>query len=292
MCRQLRSVKKVVVGRLRWVGIALVIVWSIGPVYWALNTSVMTNYQATSISAPLLDVHPDGVPYRVMLGLGATPVYAPGASGGIEQSFLNSSIESIGAMLLSVVLAVFGAYAFAQLRFRLKPMLFYLILVTLALPTYATLLPLYRLMADSGLINTYLGIVLVFTAGQLPLAMWIIYNTFLSIPQSVAEAAVVDGASPTRALLSVALPIAAPGVAATAIICFLFSWGQFLFPLVLSNSASTEPVTLWLASVQTHGTAPFNIINAGAILSIALPVALVVVAHRWIMEGIATGSVR
>ena len=141
-------------------------------------------------------------------------------------------------MVVTVVIAVFAAYAFARLQFRFKRTIFVSVLATLLLPAYATLIPLYRIMASLGLVNTYLAVILVYVSGFLPLAIWILYNYFNSIPRELEEAAFVDGASPMRALLRVVVPVAMPGIAAAAIISFLLGWAQFLFPLVLTTDLS------------------------------------------------------
>ena len=107
----------------------------------------------------------------------------------------------------------------------------------LLLPAYATLIPLYRIMSGLGLVNTYLAVILVYTSGFLPLATWLLYNYFSSVPRSLEEAAFVDGASWLRALTRIVIPVAAPGIAAAAIITFLLGWAQFLFPLVLTSDA-------------------------------------------------------
>jgi multiple sugar transport system permease protein len=248
----------------------------------------MSNLQALSTKAPFLELHPNPVGYQAIFGSGPDVTQA---NGGIATSLINSVVESGGAMIMTIIIAVFGAYAFARLRFRLKPVLFYGILFTLALPTYATLIPLYKIMIDLHGVNTYWGIIVVFASGLLPLSMWIIYNTFLTIPAAIEEAALVDGAGTLQTFFRIALPIAAPGIAASAIIAFLFAWGQFIFPLVLSNNNATEPLTVWMSSLQTREP-PYNIINAAALISVAVPTLLVVGVHRWIVQGIVAGSVK
>ena len=161
------------------------------------------------------------------------------AAGGVGNQFwrslLNSTIESGLAMVLTVVIALFAAYAFARLEFRGKRVILIAVLATLLLPVYATLIPLYRIMSNVHLVNTYLGIILVYTSGFLPLAIWIMYNYFASVPRELEEAAFVDGATPVIALWRVMIPVSLPGIAATAIIVFLLGWAQFIFPLVLEQ---------------------------------------------------------
>jgi multiple sugar transport system permease protein len=195
-------------------------------------------------------------------------------------------------MILTIVIAVFAAYAFARLQFRFKRTIFVSVLATLLLPAYATLIPLYRIMADLGLVNTYLAVVLVYVSGFLPLAIWILYNYFNTIPRELEEAAFVDGASPMRALLRVVIPVAMPGIAAAAIIAFLLGWAQFLFPLILTTDLSTQPVTVIVAALNQQRIEPFTLLMACGVIASAVPGVLALVLNRYIVQGITAGSIK
>jgi ABC-type glycerol-3-phosphate transport system permease component len=272
----------------RAIGLVLVVVWSLFPVYWALKTSLSTNAAAQQTPAQLFVTHPTIVGYEALFGSGPE---SADAAGGIARSLVNIVVETTGATVLTMVIAVLAAYAFARLRFRLKTATFYAVIATLTLPVYATLIPLYRIMTDVGLVNTYLGIVLVYASGFLPLALWIMYNVFLSLPVSMEEAAHIDGASTMQTFVRIVLPTARPGIAATAIVTFLFGWGQFIFPLVLSSSSSTQPLTVLLAAIDSRNV-PFAIINAAAIVAVGIPAVIVFFLNRWIVSGITTGSTK
>ncbi|MHB1782177.1 MAG: carbohydrate ABC transporter permease [Acidimicrobiales bacterium] len=269
-------------------GLIVVCVWSLFPIYWALKTSLSTNGAAQSSPVQLLPFHPVFASYQALFGAGPE---SSDAAGGIGQSLINITVETVGATILTLVIAVFAAYAFARLRFRFKGALFYVVIATLTLPVYATLIPIYRIMSDLGLVNTYIGIIFVYTSGFLPLALWIMYNVFLALPASIEEAAFIDGASRMQAFRKVVLPTARPGIAATAIVTFLFGWGQFIFPLVLSSSSSTEPLTVLLAAIDSRNV-PYTIINAAAMVAVAIPALIVFFLNRWIVTGITAGSVK
>lgn len=267
----------------------LVAVWSLFPVYWALKTSFSTNLAAQSSPVQWFPLHPTVANYEAVFGRGPESQLA---AGGITRALLNTVIETGSATILIVLISVMGAYSFARLRFRMRGPLLLVVIATLMLPAYATLIPIYRLMADLQLINTYFGIVLVFVSGFLPLAMWIMYNVFNVIPRSMEEAAVIDGASTLQTFVRVVLPVVLPGIAATAIVSFLFAWGGFLFPLVLSSGAASEPLTVVLSALNNRGNIPYTIINAAAIVTISIPVMIVIFLNRWIVTGITAGSSR
>jgi multiple sugar transport system permease protein len=279
-------------GRWGWtraVGIALLLIWSLFPVYWALNTSLMTNSQAESSPPSFFPTHFVFSNYAAVFGFGPS---SASTAGGIGRALLNSSIESLGATIVTLIIAVVGAYAFARLRFRLRGPLFYVVLATLTLPVYATLIPIYTIMSKLHLLNTYTGIILVYTSGFLPLAMWIMYNMFQALPASIEEAAAIDGATTLQIFRRIVLPIVRPGMAAAAIITFLFGWGQFIFPLVLGSTNSTQPLTVGLSALAGRHVVPYTIINAGAIVAIAVPALIVFFLNRFIVSGIVAGSVK
>ena len=267
--------------------IALILLWSAFPVYWALNTSFTTLNGAQSVPAHFVPRPLTANAYHTLLSSGAG-----GVGNQFWRSFLNATIESTLATILTVVIALFSAYAFARLEFRGKTVILYTLLATLLLPVYATLIPLYRILSNVHLVNTYLGIVLVYTSGFLPLAIWIMYNYFSSVPRELEEAAFVDGATPVVALLRVMIPVSAPGVAATAIIVFLLGWAQFIFPLVLSSDLSTQPLTVVVAALYGQRIVPFNLLNAIGVLAAALPAIIALVLNRYIVQGVMAGSIK
>jgi multiple sugar transport system permease protein len=280
-------------GPVRWLGrvtaIGVILLWSLFPVYWALNTSLTTLSAADSAPSHYLPSPLVGTSYQQILGAGSS---AYGISAELGRSLLNSAIESGVAMVVTVVIAVFAAYAFARMNFRFKRTIFVSVLATLLLPAYATLIPLYRIMASIHLVNTYLAVILVYVSGFLPLAIWILYNYFNSIPKELEEAAFVDGASPVRALLWVIVPVAMPGIAAAAIISFLLGWAQFLFPLVLTTDLSTQPVTVIVAALNQQRIVPFTLLMACGVLAAAVPGILALILNRYIVEGVTAGSVK
>lgn len=279
---------KTSIGRI--VMVLVILIWSLFPVYWTLNTSLMNLTAADAKPVHWVPTPLTWVNYRDVLGLGVQ------GNNNLWPQFshavANSAIESVASTLLTLIVASFAAYAFARLKFRGKSAIFYVVLGTLALPAYATLIPLYRILGNVGLDNTYLGIVLVYTSGFMPLAMWILYSYFSTIPLELEEAASIDGASRWRVLFGVVMPLAVPGLVATAIITFLFTWGQFLFPLVLSSGLTTEPLTIWIGTLSSLHVVSYTLLAAVGIMAIVVPALIVVFLNRFIIRGMTQGSFR
>jgi multiple sugar transport system permease protein len=272
--------------RARWFGVAFILLWSLVPIYWTINTSLQTEAQAGSKPAHYLPPTPTLTHYISLLGdSGEVP-------DQIRRSTINILIECSAATIVTVVLSTLAAYAFARMTFRGRNVLFYTVLATMAFPAYTTLIPLYRILGDFGLVNTYTGIVLVYVSGFLPLATWIMYNYLTSLPAAIEEAGQVDGASRMQVLWYVLLPLALPGIVSTAIITFLFSWTQFLFPLVLSTDLSTQPLTVVVQALQGQHVVPTTLLSAAGVIAIAVPAVIGLTLNRYIVSGLLTGSVK
>ena len=270
----------------RPVGIALIIVWSVVPIYWAAKTSLQTEGDARARPAQYVPLHP------TLKNFGALLTGGGDLASSIRRAMLNIVVECGAATIVTVVLATLAAYAFARLDFRGRNVLFYAVLATMAFPAYTTLIPLYRIMSDLGLVNTYTGIVLVYVSGFLPLATWVLHNYFASLPASVEEAGTIDGASRLQVLWHLLLPLALPGIISTALITFLFAWAQFLFPLVLSSDTSTQPLTVTIAALQGRHVVPTTLLSAAGILAIAVPAVIALAFNRYIVNGMLAGSTK
>ena len=273
----------------RTIAVIVILVWSLFPLYWALNTSLTTLNGAESRPAHLVPSPFNISSYQQLFGVTGSQ---SGFASQFGRSLLNSVIESGGAMVLTIVIAVLGAYAFARMEFLFKRTIFISVLATLLLPAYATLIPLYRIMSGLGLVNTYLAVILVYTSGFLPLATWLLYNYFSSVPRSLEEAAFVDGASWLRALTRIVIPVALPGIAAAAIITFLLGWAQFLFPLVLTSDLSSQPVTVVVAALNGQRIVPFTLLMACGVVTAAVPGIVAVALNRFIISGVTSGAVK
>ena len=271
---------------IRPIGVFLIVVWSIVPIYWAAKTSLSTESDARAKPAQYVPTHPTLNNFKALLS-GSGDV-----ASGIRHSMVNIIIECGLATIVTVVLATLAAYPFARMNFRGRNVLFYAVLATMAFPAYTTLIPLYKIMSDFGLVNTYTGIVLVYVSGFLPLATWILHNYFSSLPSSIEEAGFIDGASRVQVLWHVLLPVARPGIVSTALITFLFAWAQFLFPLVLSSDMSTQPLTVTIASLQGRHVVPITLLSAAGILAIAVPAVIALFFNRYIVNGLLAGSTK
>jgi multiple sugar transport system permease protein len=176
------------------------------------------------------------------------------------------------------------------LRFRGGRVAFGGILATLVIPVFVLVVALFRFMAELHLIDTQLGLVLVYLSTQAPLAIWLFYNYCRDLPTEPEEAALIDGCSRWSAFRKVVLPQMRSGIAAVTAIVMLLSYGQFLVPLLLASSSSTTPVTVLITDFVGKYTTNYPLLAAGGVIAI-LPPALVAVLLNRHIRGVLSGSV-
>lgn len=204
----------------------------------------------------------------------------------------NSLIVAGTTTALSVLLGAVCAYALARLRFRGKTPTLAFVLAVSMFPQISIVSPLYLLLRELGLLNTYPGLVLPYLTFAMPLTIWLLVGFFRQLPAELEEAGLMDGAGRLRTLWEIILPLSWPGLATTAILTFLYSWNEFLFALsfTLGPERYTVPVAITLFRGQYQ--VPWGQILAAAVVA-TIPVgAIVLVAQRRIVAGLTSGAVK
>ena len=207
------------------------------------------------------------------------------------QFFTNSVVVATAVTIGNLLFCSMLGYVLAKSEFAGRALLFRLVLGTLMIPGMVTLVPLFVLVANMGLVNTYWGLILPFLAG--PFGVFLMRQFILGIPDELIDAARVDGASELRIFLQVVMPLCKPPLATLAILTFLGSWNNFLWPLVVATSEDkyTLPVALALYSVGQNQT-QYGLLLAGAVV-IVVPVLIVFLAlQRYFVQGIAMTGIK
>lgn len=212
-------------------------------------------------------------------------------AGDFARSFWNSTLVSVATTALAMVLGVPGAFALSRARLGAGDRIGLWILATRMAPPIAFTLPYFLAYRHLGLLDTRTGLVIVYLTFNLSLVVWMMRSFFDATPRALDEAACIDGASMWQAFLRINLPLAAPGLAATAIFCFLFSWNDFFFALILTRQqATTAPVAV-VNFLQYEGW-EWGKIAAGGTL-VMLPVLVFsVFVRRYLVRGLTAGALR
>jgi ABC-type glycerol-3-phosphate transport system permease component len=204
----------------------------------------------------------------------------------------NSLIVAGATTAFCVAVGGLCAYALARLRFRGKAPLLGLILAVSVFPQISVVSPLYLLLRNLHLINTYPGLILPYLTFAMPLTVWLLVGFFRQLPAELEEAAMVDGASRLRTMREIVWPLALPGLAATAILTFVYSWNEFLFALSFTLGPERQTVPVAIALFRGQYQVPWGQILAAAVVA-TTPVALLVLAfQRRIVQGLTAGAVK
>jgi len=210
---------------------------------------------------------------------------------GISTFFLNSLIVAVFTVLGNLIFCSMIGYALAKMEFAGKRVLFLLVMVTLMVPGVVTFVPLFVLVSKLGLLNTYPALILPFLTS--PLGVFLMRQFMMGIPDSLIEAARIDGAGELRIFFRVVMPLCGPPLATLGILTFLGSWNNFLWPLVAAQSEKmyTLPVALSLYSTGENAT-NYGLLLAGSVLVIAPIVLLFVLLQRFFIQSVATAGIK
>lgn len=205
---------------------------------------------------------------------------------------VNSTLVTLMTVAITTVVAVLAGYAFARFRFRGKGVLFGLSIGMLLVPYPALLVSLFTVMIWLGLTNSLFGLALIYSTFQMPFAIYMMRNSFESIPEELVEAAELDGCTKVSALPRVMLPLVAPGVVTVALFAFLAAWNEFIAALVLlnDNGMFTLPIALVNAQNGPLNTIDWGALQAGITVTMLPCVILFILLQRYYVSGLVAGT--
>lgn len=266
-----------------------IMVWTVLPLLWMLSLSLKS---ASDLANPDQSVLGNFWPkdptldnYRLIFTGGASDLFMP--------ALRNSLIVCLLATLISVVLAMFCAYAISRLEFKGKKMILTTALAVSFFPVVAMVTPLFEVWSRTGLFDTIPGLIIPYLALTLPLSIWTMSAFFQQIPWEMEQAAQVDGATSWQAFRKVIIPLASPGVFTTAIITFFIAWNDFVFAISLtSDQARTVPAALAFFTGASQFEQPTGAIMAASVVVTIPVVILVLLFQRRIVAGLTSGAVK
>jgi len=266
---------------LRWVLLLILTAWSVLPIVWLIMTSLKDRLDIFAMPPKFL-VRPDFASYQKFLSFGSESIFP----------FLTNSVTIAGfSTLVTIVFGSLAAYAFARMRFRGRTSLLMGVLATRLLPPITAVIPLFLLMRNLQLLDTHLGLVLIYSAINVPFAIWILKAFFDTIPKELEDSALIDGCSRIGALTRVTIPLALPGIAATATFVFILAWNEFTFAFIFSSvDAKTMPVLI----AESLGEMQIYWQDMSALATIvALPGLLFAFyMQRYLVTGMTAGAIK
>ena len=249
------------------------------PLLWMVSASFMPAGAASSYPPTWWPAEPTLAHYRHLLG-----------EGGIGRAFVNSLGIACVSTMVSTLLNAAAGHAFAKLRFPGRDRVFALLLAALVIPGQVAMLPLFLMLKGMGLVNTWAGVLVPGLAGIF--GIFLVRQVARSIPDELLEAARIDGASELRIFTLVMLPLLRPVLATLAVLAFLGSWNDFMWPLIVLTDGDLHTLPVALASMTREHVQDIEMMMAGAVITV-LPVLLLFLAlQRHYLEGLLMGSVK
>ena len=277
-------------GRLvRGVLLTIVGLFFLFPIVWVFLMSFQTN--ATILRIPPSLLFSPTLDNYVALISGQLETQAGTLRIAFMSNLMNSVILSVSSVALSLLLGIPAAYAFARFRFRLGENIAFTLLSFRFAPPLLVLLPLLLYFRAIGLDNTYIGLIWVYQLITLPLILWIVRGYFEDISEDIEHAYRVDGNGWFKTFIKIAVPLARPGIAAAALLAFIFAWNNFVFALILA-SADKQPVTVGALAFVTASGIQYGQIAAALVLSVIPTLLLALYAQRYLVEGLSLGAVK
>jgi multiple sugar transport system permease protein len=264
-----------------WVVVAAIVIFCLLPFYWLVNISLKTGPDLST--ADIFPPHPSLDNYSSIF-----------QNSSFTRALANSAIVSLTTTFIGVIVGSFCAYALARLKIRGKFIILGVVLSITTFPQIAIAAPLFRLWSDIGLYNTLIGLVIPYLTFALPLSIYILVSFFREIPKDLEEAALVDGATHFEAFRKVVVPLAAPGLATTAILTFISAWNEFLLATTLTSSttARTVPVAISQFTGSSEFEVPLGTQSAASVVISVPLIVLVLLFQKRIVAGLTAGAVK
>lgn len=265
-----------------WVFVGLVTLICALPLYWLILSSIKPIELLAQVSF---------IPQQVTL-----QNYAEAFASPVPRWLFNTVLIAVLTTALGLAVATLAAFGFARYRFRGKTVLFALVIASLAIPEYASVLPTFAIMRELVLLNTYAAVVLPMAANAL--VLFLLRQYFTQLPAELFDAARIDGASEIRVFWSVALPLVRPGLGAAGLILFLSSWNAYLLPLVMMNRTEDFTIPVGLAFLHSQlntgymEISPWGAVTAGTVLSIMPLIICLMLMQRHFVAGLTAGAVK
>jgi alpha-glucoside transport system permease protein len=213
-------------------------------------------------------------------------------SQGMLEAFVNTLLITVPATIIPLVLASMAAYAFSWLDFPFRDGLFLLVVAMLMIPVQVAFIPLLKLFAPTGLLNSFGAIWLAHTAFALPFGIFLLRNFFITLPRDLIEAARIDGSSAIGIFRNIVVPLSVPAIAAYGIFQFLWVWNDLLMALVFVQNGKMWPMTKAIQNLLSQYGTEWHLLAAGAFILMAVPLIVFFALQRFFVQGLLAGSVK
>jgi len=256
-------------------------VWTLGPLYWMVATSLKTNSEIYGTTATLWPRRPTLANYDVLFTKTPFLVY-----------FRNSTVIALVTTALTVLTSALGAYALVRLNFPGRRLLARILVYTYLVPQSLLFIPLFTILVKAGLSNSRSGLVLAYLGFTVPFCTWLLMGYFMSVPVELEEAGLVDGCSRAGVLFRIIMPVTLPALAVTAFFSFTLSWNEYLYASVFVSDVNAKTIPTGIPSFIIEDVFFWGPMMASTVLSAIPPLVVYFVFQRWLITGLTLGAVK
>jgi sn-glycerol 3-phosphate transport system permease protein len=252
------------------------------PLYVTFVASSLTLDEILAVPMPLTPGHELATNYGSALAAGS----AKGSSAPVARMLFNSLVMALMISIGKIAISILSAFAVVYFRFPLRNFFFWSIFITLMLPVEVRIIPTFKVVADLGLLNSYVGLTLPLIASAT--ATFLFRQFFLTVPDELAEAARIDGAGPMRFFRDILLPLSKTSIAALFVIQFIYGWNQYLWPLLVTTEESMYTVVIGIKRmiVGSDAANDWHLVMATAMLALLPPALVVMLMQKWFVKGL------
>lgn len=269
-----------------FLALILFLIFFLGPIIWTFIISITPDALVLEKSLDFLPRSFSFNNYKILLNISSR-------QGNLLFRGMNNAIyASFITIIICIPMGILSALALSRINFIGASFIKNSLLITMAIPVMATIIPIYKLFMQLKLLNNMYMLSLVYVTAYLPIITWLTMNYFMSIPKDLDEAAMVDGCSKFMAFMKVILPISFPIIASSILIIFLSTWSQFQIPLILASNESTKPIAIITSEFSTKDTIHYGLTAAAGILALIPPMVLAILFRRFLVSGMMKGSVK
>lgn len=259
---------------------SLIAVICLFPILWGLSTSLKPVDRIMAYPPQFIPDQPSLVHYRALW------------NQNIAYYIMNSAIVSLLTILVTLAIASLAGYALARIVFRGKQIILFIIVAAMSVPVSSLLVPTFGLMADLNLLNTRTGLVLLYAAYELPMAVWILQSFFKTIPVELERAAMIDGHSRLQSIRRIILPLSTTGLVAAGLFVLTFAWNDFVVALVMTTDDTARTLPIAIYNFLGYYGREWGPLTASAMVSIIPIIAIFVIFQKYFLSGITGGSVK
>jgi multiple sugar transport system permease protein len=278
-----------------YLGVAIIALWTVLPFLWLITCSLSNTVDLLSRPPRFIPWPPTLTNYRtIFFGTASNGGFAEVSAQLVPLGLRNSIEVSLAVTVVNVIVGSLAGYAYARYQsFAFMNGTLWVLMMTRMIPGLALAVPFFILFRTVHLLDSKVALVIAYTSFILPLTVWIMKGYFETVPVSLERAALVDGCSRLRAFLQIIVPVALPGIAAAAIFCFLVSWNEFLFALILTSTGKSQTIPIVISGfTQQARSTQYGSIFASGVVAVLPPVLIALLFQKYLVQGMLSGSTK